>query len=120
LCIFRKHSTKPRLAECVNDYDGGDNDDYRRLQAQTLAPFGAASSDDGTATTGLHANQETVSTGTTNFRGLISAFHDSKGPKCGKALDYLKKTCLKKISNESELTFPRKHIQNTVNLSKHI
>jgi hypothetical protein len=44
--------------------------------SQTLAAFGAACVDHGTATTGLHANQEAVGTGATCFGGLVGAFHD--------------------------------------------
>ena len=45
------------------------------LDGQTLAAFGAAGIDDGTATTGFHANQKTMGTGAANFGRLVSAFH---------------------------------------------
>jgi hypothetical protein len=46
-----------------------------RLDSQALTAFGAACIDHGTATTGFHANQETVGTGATDFGRLVSAFH---------------------------------------------
>ena len=42
---------------------------------QALAALGAASVDDGTASTGLHANQEAVGTRAAHFGGLVGAFH---------------------------------------------
>ena len=46
-----------------------------RLDSQALAAFGAARIDDRTATAGLHANKKAMGAGTTNFGGLVSAFH---------------------------------------------
>ena len=45
------------------------------LDSQALAAFGAASIDHGTAAASLHANQEAVGTGATDFGRLVSAFH---------------------------------------------
>jgi hypothetical protein len=45
------------------------------LDGQTLAALGATSVDHGTATLGLHANQETVGTGAADFGRLVSTFH---------------------------------------------
>jgi hypothetical protein len=45
------------------------------LDGQALAALGAASVDHGTATLGLHANQETVGTGAADFGRLVSTFH---------------------------------------------
>src|ERR1700756_4006770 len=44
----------------------------RRLKSdgETLATLGATSSDDAAAATGLHANEEAVRTGATDFGGL--------------------------------------------------
>jgi len=42
---------------------------------QTLAAFGAARIDHGTAATGFHANEKTMSAGAANLGGLVSAFH---------------------------------------------
>jgi hypothetical protein len=47
----------------------------QELDSQALAAFGTTCVDHRTATTGFHANQKTVGTGTTDFGGLISAFH---------------------------------------------
>jgi hypothetical protein len=46
------------------------------LDSQTLAALGAACVDHGTATTGFHANQETVCTGATCLGWLVGAFHN--------------------------------------------
>jgi hypothetical protein len=48
------------------------------LNRQTLAALGAAGVDDGTATTGFHADKKAVSACAANFGGLISAFHFGK------------------------------------------
>jgi hypothetical protein len=45
------------------------------LNRQTLAALGAACIDHGTATAGLHANEETVGARAADFGGLVSAFH---------------------------------------------
>ena len=45
------------------------------LDSQALAALGATRVDHGAATTGLHADQEAVGTGATNFGRLVSAFH---------------------------------------------
>jgi len=51
----------------------------RVLNGQALATLGTACIDHGTTTTGFHADQEAMGTGTTGFRRLVSAFHvDSK------------------------------------------
>ncbi len=62
------------------------------LDGQTLAAFGAACVDDGTATTGFHAHEETVGAGAAGLGGLVSTFHEgapwgfspgfSPPPKC--------------------------------------
>jgi hypothetical protein len=49
----------------------------KALDSQTLAAFGAACVDHGTATTGFHANQKAVCTGATCLGGLVGAFHNS-------------------------------------------
>lgn len=46
------------------------------LDSQTLATLGATCVDHGTATTGLHADQEAMGAGATDFGRLVSAFHD--------------------------------------------
>lgn len=46
------------------------------LDSQTLATLGAACVDHGTATAGLHADQEAMGAGATDFGRLVSAFHD--------------------------------------------
>jgi hypothetical protein len=46
-----------------------------RSDSQAFAAFGAAGVDDGTATTGFHADQKAVGTRTACFRGLVCAFH---------------------------------------------
>jgi len=46
-----------------------------KLDSQALAAFGAACIDHGAATTGLHADQETVGTGAADFGRLVRAFH---------------------------------------------
>ena len=45
------------------------------LDGQTLAALGATCVDHGTATLGLHANQETVGTGAADLGRLVSTFH---------------------------------------------
>jgi hypothetical protein len=45
------------------------------LDSQTLAAFGTARVNHGTAATGFHANQKTVGAGAANLGGLVSAFH---------------------------------------------
>lgn len=45
------------------------------LDSQTLAAFGAASIDHGTAAASFHANQEAVSAGAADLGRLVSAFH---------------------------------------------
>jgi len=45
------------------------------LNSQALATFGAACIDDSTATTGLHANEKTVSALAASNGRLKSAFH---------------------------------------------
>jgi hypothetical protein len=45
------------------------------LDSQALTAFSAACIDDSTAAASLHANQETVGTGATDFGRLVSAFH---------------------------------------------
>ena len=53
--------------------------DQRVAQAsdgQAFAAFGPACVDDGTATTGFHANQKAMGACTANFGGLVGAFHD--------------------------------------------
>jgi hypothetical protein len=45
------------------------------LDSQALTALGAACIDDGSAAAGLHANQEAVGTGATDFGRLVSAFH---------------------------------------------
>src|SRR4051812_12139130 len=54
----------------------------RRLESdgETLATLGATRGDDAAATTGLHANEEAVRTGATDFGRLIGALHDEKSP----------------------------------------
>ena len=47
----------------------------QRLDSQALAALGAACVDHGTATTGFHADQKTVGTGTADFGRLVSTFH---------------------------------------------
>ena len=47
----------------------------QRLDGQAFAAFGATRIDDRTATTGLHTNKKAVGAGTTDFGGLVSAFH---------------------------------------------
>jgi hypothetical protein len=42
---------------------------------QALTAFGAARIDHGTAATGFHADQKTVSAGAADLGGLVSAFH---------------------------------------------
>jgi hypothetical protein len=42
---------------------------------QALATLGPAGVDNGAPTAGLHADQETVGAGASDFGGLISAFH---------------------------------------------
>lgn len=46
---------------------------------EAFATLGATCVDDGTAPTGLHANEKPVRAGTADFGGLIGAFHD--GPR---------------------------------------
>ena len=47
----------------------------QRLDGQALAAFGATRIDDRAATTGFHTNKKAVGAGTTDFGGLVSAFH---------------------------------------------
>ena len=47
----------------------------QRLVGQALAAFGATRIDDRAATTGFHTNKKAVGAGTTDFGGLVSAFH---------------------------------------------
>jgi hypothetical protein len=54
-----------------------ENLDELSLDSQTLAAFGAACIDNGTATRRFHACQKAMRTSAANFRGLVSAFHDS-------------------------------------------
>ena len=50
-----------------------------RLDGQALAALGTTRVDDGAATAGLHADEETVGAGAADFGGLVSTFHDSLG-----------------------------------------
>lgn len=50
--------------------------DQQGLDGQTFAALGAACVDHGTATTGLHANEEAMGTGAASLGCLVSAFHD--------------------------------------------
>ena len=54
----------------------------RRLESdgETLATLGTTCRDDGTATTGLHANEEAVRASATDFGRLIGTLHDEKSP----------------------------------------
>jgi hypothetical protein len=56
--------------------------------SQALAALGTTSVDHGTAATGFHANQKTVSAGAFDLGGLVSAFHfgNPKGLKDGPPL----------------------------------
>src|ERR1700751_4245259 len=49
----------------------------RRLESdgETLATLGATGSDDAAAATGLHADEEAVRTGATDFGGLVGTLH---------------------------------------------
>src|ERR1700750_327963 len=49
----------------------------RRLEpdGETLATLGATRSDDAAAATGLHADEEAVRTGATDFGGLVGTLH---------------------------------------------
>src|ERR1700744_5784495 len=49
----------------------------RRLESdgETLATLGATGSDDTAAATGLHADEEAVRTGATDFGGLVGTLH---------------------------------------------
>jgi hypothetical protein len=49
----------------------------KKLDSQTFAAFGAACVDHSTTTWRFHACQKAVGTSAANFRGLVSAFHDS-------------------------------------------
>src|SRR3954466_12048613 len=51
-----------------------------RSGGQALAALGAARVDDGTAATGLHADQEAVGTRAAHFGGLVGAFHGDVFP----------------------------------------
>jgi len=48
---------------------------FKGLDSQALAALGTARVNHGAATTGLHADQETVGTGAADFGRLVSAFH---------------------------------------------
>jgi hypothetical protein len=45
------------------------------LDSQTLATLGPTGVDHSTTTTGFHANEKTVGTGTASFGRLVCAFH---------------------------------------------
>jgi len=64
-------------------------DSQRGSDAEPLSAFGAARPNDRTATTRLHADQKTVGTFTTGYRGLERAFHRVRlSSYRTKALDY--------------------------------
>ena len=47
-----------------------------KLDSQTLAALGTARVDHSAATTGFHANQKAMGTGTAGFGGLVGALHE--------------------------------------------
>src|SRR6476619_5356967 len=61
---------------CDGDCDRTANGAGVPLDGEALAALGAACVDDGTAATGLHADEEAVGTGAADFGCLVSAFHD--------------------------------------------
>jgi hypothetical protein len=95
------HAPTGRPAAAARDPDGAGSD------SQALAALGAASGDDGTATAGLHADQETVGARATDLRGLIGAFHFDCPWENGKTRDYRKKPSTGKALQAIRVVFPQ-------------
>jgi hypothetical protein len=73
-CLKLRAGLKPiQLVQPARSAPGGTQ--RLKLDSQTLAALGAACIDYSAATACLHANQEAVGTGATDFGRLVSAFH---------------------------------------------
>jgi len=78
--LTSQHSPKlaVRLEALHNDADVcRAQSDSDRSDSQAFAPFGTARIDDRTAAAGLHADQEAMGAGATDFGWLVGAFHVS-------------------------------------------
>ncbi|MEY4562042.1 MAG: hypothetical protein RLZZ618_1319, partial [Pseudomonadota bacterium] len=94
------HVRNRQIAECgrsrrhLNEraHDAAHRQQGEGLDSQALAALGAACVDHGTATTGLHAHQETMGAGAAGLGSLVRTFHDlldlrgkAVGAPCGAA-----------------------------------